>query len=186
MIRSHNRGSASYYEIGAYIISQDTLTRVSKTISDYAKNEFTYLIYDGEEEVQVNSELKHDTGQDNFYIASFKTQKFNILIDQLDIDTYRYSSWNSSTKLTRHPDLILKNGYKNESEIELSYHFKKGAYRYVCIYNKETNNGSLKVFENEREVLQQAASVFLIPNEIKPYVGSKNKLILNIDPPPTF
>ncbi|MBC8298980.1 MAG: hypothetical protein H8E55_24740 [Pelagibacterales bacterium] len=76
--------------------------------------------------------------------------------------------------------MILKNGVKQESENEISYKFKKGEFSYTCIFNKLTNNGHLKVFQNQKELVQQKASVFIIPNEVKQYIGNKHKVTISL------
>ena len=176
IIKSFNRGNAAYYESEIYIVLNDKLTRISKTIDDYQSNTYKYIIYDGKKEVHVNEALR----KVNLYIGFFKTKKFNIIIDLLDNGKYRYASWSVSRNLRNKPDLILKNGVKQESENEISYKFKKGEFSYTCIFNKITNNGHLKVFRNQKELVQQKASVFIIPNEVKQYTDNKHKVIISL------
>ena len=176
IIKSFNRGNAAYYESEIYIVLNDKLTRISKTIDNYQSNTYKYIIYDGKKEVHVNEALRRV----NLYIGFFKTKKFNIIIDLLDNGKYRYASWSVSRNLRNNPDLILKNGVKQESENEISYKFKKGEFSYTCIFNKLTNNGHLKVFQNQKELVQQKASVFIIPNEVKQYIGNKHKVIISL------
>ena len=176
IITSFNRGNAAYYETEIYIVLNDKLTRISKTIDNYGSNTYKYIIYDGKKEVDVNEALRRV----ELYIGFFKTKKFNIIIDLLDNGKYRYASWSVSRNLRNNPDLILKNGVKQESENEISYKFKKGEFSYTCIFNKLTNNGHLKVFQNQKELVQQKASVFIIPNEVKQYIGNKHKVTISL------
>jgi len=176
IIKSFTRGNAAYHESEIYIVLNDKLTRISKTIDDVGSNEYKYIIYDGEKEVAVNESLR----KVKLNIAFFKTQKFNVIIDLLDNSNYRYASWSASKNLRNTPDLILKNGVKQETENEISYKFKKGEFSYVCIFNKLTSDGQLKVFQNKKELVKQEASVFIVPNEVKPYEGNKHKITLDI------
>jgi len=176
IIKSFTRGNAAYHESEIYIVLNDKLTRISKIIDDVGSNEYKYIIYDGEKEVAVNESLRRV----KLNIAFFKTQKFNVIIDLLDNSNYRYASWSASKNLRNTPDLILKNGVKQETENEISYKFKKGEFSYVCIFNKLTSDGQLKVFQNKKELVKQEASVFIVPNEVKPYEGNKHKITLDI------
>jgi len=176
IIKSFTRGNAAYHESEIYIVLNDKLTRISKSIDDVRSNEYEYIIYDGEKEVAVNESLS----KVKLNIAFFKTQKFNVIIDLLDNSNYRYASWSASKNLRNTPDLILKNGVKQETENEISYKFKKGEFSYVCIFNKLTSDGQLKVFQNKKELVKQEASVFIVPNEVKPYEGNKHKITLDI------
>ena len=176
IIKSFTRGNAAYHESEIYIVLNDKLTRISKSIDDVRSNEYEYIIYDGEKEVAVNESLS----KVKLNIAFFKTQKFNVIIDLLDNSNYRYASWSASKNLRNTPDLILKNGVKQETENEISYEFKKGEFSYVCIFNKLTSDGQLKVFQNKKELVKQEASVFIVPNEVKPYEGNKHKITLDI------
>ena len=151
IIKSINRGNAAYYETEIFIVLNDKLTRISKTIDDYGSNAYKYIIYDGKKE-----------------------------IDLLDNGKYRYASWSVSRNLRNNPDLILKNGVKEESENEISYKFKKGEFSYTCIFNKLTNNGHLKVYHNQKELVDQKASVFIIPNEVKQYKSNKHKVTISL------
>ena len=114
------------------------------------------------------------------YLAFFKTQKFNISIDLLENDKYRYASWSASKNLRNNPDLVLKNGFKKETENEISYKFQKGEFSYLCTLYKLTNDGQLKVFQNQKEILSEKANAFIIPNELKTYIGKQNKVTLDI------
>ena len=176
IIKSINRGNAAYYETEIFIVLNDKLTRISKTIDDYGSNAYKYIIYDGKKEVDVNEALRRV----ELYIGFFKTKKFNIIIDLLDNGKYRYASWSVSRNLRNNPDLILKNGVKEESENEISYKFKKGEFSYKCIFNKLTNNGHLKVYHNQKELVDQKASVFIIPNEVKQYISNKHKVTISL------
>ena len=176
IIKSFTRGNAAYHESEIYIVLNDKLTRISKSIDDVRSNEYEYIIYDGEKEVAVNESLR----KVKLNIAFFKTQKFNVIIDLLDNSNYRYASWSASKNLRNTPDLILNNGVKQETENEISYKFKKGEFSYVCIFNKLTSDGQLKVFQNKKELVKQEASVFIVPNEVKPYEGNKHKITLDI------
>ena len=176
IIKSFTRGNAAYHESEIYIVLNDKLTRISKIIDDVGSNEYKYIIYDGEKEVAVNESLR----KVKLNIAFFKTQKFNVIIDLLDNSNYRYASWSASKNLRNTPDLILNNGVKQETENEISYKFKKGEFSYVCIFNKLTSDGQLKVFQNKKELVKQEASVFIVPNEVKPYEGNKHKITLDI------
>ena len=176
IIKSFTRGNAAYHESEIYIVLNDKLTRISKIIDDVGSNEYKYIIYDGEKEVAVNESLR----KVKLNIAFFKTQKFNVIIDLIDNSNYRYASWSASKNLRNTPDLILNNGVKQETENEISYKFKKGEFSYVCIFNKLTSDGQLKVFQNKKELVKQEASVFIVPNEVKPYEGNKHKITLDI------
>ena len=100
-------------------------------------------------EVEINETLR----KVKLYIAFFKTQKFNITIDLLENGKYRYVSWSASKNLRNKPDLILKNGLKKEIKNEISFEFQKGDFKYLCTLNKLTNDGHLKVFQNQEEIM---------------------------------
>lgn len=176
IIKSFNRVSAAYYKTEIYIVLNDKLTRISKSIDNQGSNAYKYSIYDGKKEVDVNESLR----KVKLYIGFFKTKKFNIIIDQLDNGKYRYASWSVLRNLRNKPDLILKNGDKQESENEICYKFKNGEFSYECIFNKLTNSGYLKVFQNQKELVKQKASVFIIPNEVKQYIGNKHNVIISL------
>ena len=176
IIKSFNRGSTSHHESENYIFLNNKLTRVSKTVEDKQNNIYRYLIYDGDREVEINETLR----KVKLYIAFFKTQKFNITIDLLENGKYRYVSWSASKNLRNNPDLILKNGLKKEIKNEISYEFQKGDFKYLCTINKFTNNGHLKVFQNQEEIIVEKATFFVIPNELKKYLSNQNKVTLEI------
>ena len=174
IINSFSRGSASYHESESYIVKNNSLIRISKIVDDNFN--YKYIVYDGENEVDVYEALRRV----NLNIAFFKTKKFNIKIDLLDNGNYRYSSWSASKNLRNTPDLVLKNGVKQEADNEISYKFEKGEFSYVCIFNKFTSDGQLQVFQNKKEIVNQEASVFIVPNDVKPYEGNKHKIKLDI------
>ena len=80
IIKAFNRGSASYNESENYILLDKKLTRISKTVEDKQNDAYRYLVYDGDKEVEINETLR----KVKLYIA-FKTQKFNISIDLLEM-----------------------------------------------------------------------------------------------------
>ena len=176
IVKAFNRGSASYHESENYIFLDKKLTRISKTVEDKKNDVYRYIVYDGDKEVEINETLR----KVKVYLAFFKTQKFNISIDLLENDKYRYASWSASKNLRNNPDLVLKNGFKKETENEISYKFQKGEFSYLCTLYKLTNNGQLKVFQNQKEILLEKASVFIIPNELKTYKGKQHKVTLDI------
>ena len=176
IVKAFNRGSASYHESENYIFLDKKLTRISKTVEDQKNDVYRYIVYDGDKEVEINETLR----KVKVYLAFFKTQKFNISIDLLENDKYRYASWSASKNLRNNPDLVLKNGFKKETENEISYKFQKGEFSYLCTLYKLTNNGQLKVFQNQKEILLEKASVFIIPNELKTYKGKQHKVTLDI------
>ena len=176
IVKAFNRGSASYHESENYIFIDKKLTRISKTVEDQQNDAYRYIVYDGDKEVEINETLR----KVKVYIAFFKTQKFNISIDLLENGKYRYASWSASKNLRNNPDLVLKNGFKKETENEISYKFQKGEFSYLCTLYKLTNDGQLKVFQNQKEILLEKASVFIIPNELKTYIGKQHKVTLDI------
>ena len=176
IVKAFNRGSASYHESENYIFLDKKLTRISKTVEDQQNDAYRYIVYDGDKEVEINETLR----KVKLYIAFFKTQKFNISIDLLENGKYRYASWSASKNLRNNPDLVLKNGFKKETENEISYKFQKGEFSYLCTLYKLTNDGQLNVFQNQKEILLEKASVFIIPNELKTYIGKQHKVTLDI------
>ena len=50
----------------------------------------------------------------------------------------------------------------------------------MCIINKLSSDGQLKVFQYIKELVKREASVFIVPNEVKPYDGNKHKITLDI------
>ena len=176
IVKAFNRVSASYHESENYIFIDKKLTRISKTVEDQQNDAYRYIVYDGDKEVEINETLR----KVKVYIAFFKTQKFNISIDLLENGKYRYASWSASKNLRNNPDLVLKNGFKKETENEISYKFQKGEFSYLCTLYKLTNDGQLKVFQNQKEILLEKASVFIIPNELKTYIGKQHKVTLDI------
>ncbi len=176
IIKSFNQLNAAFHETETYIILNNKLTRISKSVDNQGINEYKYIIYDGKKEVAINETLR----KVKLYIGFFKTDNFNIVIDLLDNGKYRYTSWSSKKSLRNNPDLILQNGFKQESEDEISYKFKNGEFTYLCTFNKQTNNGYLKVFQNQKELIKKTASVFIIPNEVKKYIGNKNMITISL------
>ena len=175
IIKSFNQVNAAFHETETYIILNGKLTRISKSLDNQGSNEYKYSIYDGKEEVAINETLR----KVKLYIGFFKTDNFNIVIDLLDDGRYRYTSWSSKKSLRNTPDLIL-NGFKQESEDEISYKFKNGEFIYSCTFNKVTNEGCLKVFQNQKQLVKKTASVFIIPNEVKKYIGKKNIITISL------
>ena len=102
LIKSFRRGSAAYHEGEVYVLLNNHLTRVSKIVDNDEKHEYTYIRYDGDNQVQVNEALRRVKRNVGF----FKTQKFNIIIDLLADGNYRYASWSISKNLRNNPDLI--------------------------------------------------------------------------------
>tara|TARA_Y100000816_G_scaffold207565_1_gene153444 strand:+ start:600 stop:1550 length:951 start_codon:yes stop_codon:yes gene_type:complete len=176
IIKSFNQVNSAHYETENYIILDEELTRISKSIENQGVNKYKYTVYDGEDEVAINETLR----KVKLYIGFFKTDKFNIIIDLLDNGKYRYSSWSTTKNLKNSPDLILKNGMKKESIDKITYEFKNGEFTYLCTFNKLKNNGYLKVIQNQKELVQKKASVFIIPNELKKYIGIKNMITITL------
>lgn len=176
IIKSFNQINSAHYETETYIILDEELTRISKSIENQGINKYKYTVYDGEDEVAINETLR----KVKLYIGFFKTDKFNIIIDLLDNGKYRYSSWSTTKNLRNSPDLILKNGMKKESIDKITYEFKNGEFTYLCTFNKLKNNGYLKVIQNQKELVQKKASVFIIPNELKKYIGIKNMITITL------
>lgn len=176
IIKSFNQVNSAHYETETYIILDEELTRISKSIENQGVNKYKYTVYDGEDEVAINETLR----KVKLYIGFFKTDKFNIIIDLLDNGKYRYSSWSTTKNLRNSPDLILKNGMKKESIDKITYEFKNGEFTYLCTFNKLKNNGYLKVIQNQKELVQKKASVFIIPNELKKYIGIKNMITITL------
>ena len=176
IIKSFNQINSAHYETETYIILDEELTRISKSIDNQGINKYKYTVYDGEDEVAINETLR----KVKLYIGFFKTDKFNIIIDLLDNGKYRYSSWSTTKNLKNSPDLILKNGMKKESTDKITYEFKNGEFTYLCTFNKLKNNGYLKVIQNQKELVQKKASVFIIPNELKKYIGIKNMITITL------
>ena len=175
IIKSFNQVNAAFHETETYIMLNGKLSRISKSLDNQGSNEYKYSIYDGKEEVAINETLR----KVKLYIGFFKTDNFNIVIDLLDDGRYRYTSWSSKKSLRNTPDLIL-NGFKQESKDEISYKFKNGEFIYSCTFNKVTNEGCLKVFQNQKQLLKKTASVFIIPNEVKKYIGNKNIITISL------
>ena len=175
IIKSFNQINAAFHETENYIILNNKLTRISKSVDNQGINEYKYIIYDGKKEVAINETLR----KVKLYIGFFKTDNFNIVIDLLDNGKYRYTSWSSKKSLRNTPDLIL-NGFKQESDDEISYKFKNGEFIYSCTFNKVTNEGCLKVFQNQKQLVKKTASVFIIPNEVKKYIGKKNIITISL------
>ena len=175
IIKSFNQVNAAFHETETYIILNGKLTRISKSLDNQGSNEYKYSIYDGKEEVAINETLR----KVKLYIGFFKTDNFNIVIDLLDDGRYRYTSWSSKKSLRNTPDLIL-NGFKQESKNEVIYKFKNGEFIYSCTFNKVTNEGCLKVFQNQKQLVKKTASVFIIPNEVKKYIGNKNIITISL------
>ena len=176
VIKSFNQINAAFHETETYIILNGKLTRISKSIDNQGSNEYKYIIYDGKEEVAINETLR----KVKLYIGFFKTDNFNIVIDLIDKGRYRYTSWSSKKSLRNNPDLVLQNGIKQESKDEISYKFKNGKFIYLCTFNKITNNGYLKVLQDQKELIKKTASVFIIPNELKKYIGNKNNITISL------
>ena len=71
-------------------------------------------------------------------------------------------------------------GLKKKLRMKYLINFKRGEFSYLCTLYKLTNDGQLKVFQNQKEILSEKANAFIIPNELKTYIGKQNKVTLDI------
>lgn len=96
----------------------------------------------------------------------FKTAKFQVRIDQMSNEKYRYASWAHNQAQSQKPDLILDNGQVVMDGSGGNHHFifKSGAYKYIVYRNilgtSETPDVTLEVSKNGKTVLSQAGTLF--------------------------
>lgn len=93
-------------------------------------------------------------------VYSFMTSKFLIRIDELEDNSYRYVSWNKSSKFKDKPSLVLKNGerFYEGSGGNNYFLFKSGAYSYKIWENKvsaKTSAYTLEVYQNKKIIVEQ-------------------------------
>ncbi len=95
----------------------------------------------------------------------FKTNKYQVRIDQLANGKYRYAAWAASKAQSSKPDLILNNGSvtMDGSGGNHFYRFKNGAYQYTVyrfvIGAEDTADVELIVEKNGKEILRQAGEI---------------------------
>ena len=94
----------------------------------------------------------------------FKTEKYQVRIDQLSNGNYRYAAWAASKAQSSKPDLILNNGSvtMDGSGGNHFYRFKNGAYQYTVyrfILGAEDIDVELVVEKNSKEILKQAGEI---------------------------
>lgn len=98
-------------------------------------------------------------------IFSFKTQSFQVRIDELSNGKYRYASWKLNQPQSTKPDLILNQGTVqfDGSGGNHSYHFKSGPYRYTIertiLGENNTAPVRLIVEHSGKTILNQAGTL---------------------------
>lgn len=91
----------------------------------------------------------------------FKTSKYQIRIDQLNNDQYRYASWKVGQSQSSKPDLILINGKReyDGSAGNYTFIFNSGNYHYqvyrMLMGSDESSEVSLVVTKNKLKLLEQ-------------------------------
>lgn len=98
-------------------------------------------------------------------VLAFKTQSFNIRIDELSNGKYRYAAWKAGQKQSEKPALVLNNGTVEFDGSGGNHHylFKNGAYSYVVERNilaeSTTPDVYLTVKRADTAILEQAGSI---------------------------
>ncbi len=92
-------------------------------------------------------------------ILEWKTAKFQIRVDDLGSDNYRYASWSINKSQSEKPDLVLTGGKLefDGSGGNHQYSFAKGKYLYRCYVNvmgkSDSVPGFLEVFKGKKQLL---------------------------------
>ena len=98
-------------------------------------------------------------------ILIIETKKFKIRIDKLNNGKYRYASWSIDSKMSKKPDLIIKDGnwIPEGSGGNHRYEFINGDYKYNCVINvlgtEYTPPAELIVFHNDKEILKESGQI---------------------------
>ncbi len=94
-------------------------------------------------------------------ICIFNTSKFRIRIDELNDNSYRYTSWNVNDSISSVPSLIINSGewIPDGTGGNNYYRFKNGIYTYeiyiIVIGMDESPDAELTVFKDNKEILKQ-------------------------------
>lgn len=119
----------------------------------------------------TNVSIENDNENDNSLsdskklVSIIKTKKFLIRIDQLKNDKYRYTSWSSSSSMSKKPDLILNNGVfvREGTGGNHRYEFTNKNYTYIIDMNVLAEDGTpdafLRVLKNGKQILKQDGTV---------------------------
>jgi hypothetical protein len=89
-----------------------------------------------------------------------QTADYQIRIDRIGEDTYRYASWRRGSSMSGKPNLVVENGRREfqGSGGNHAYVFNKGEYAYSCgiqILGYEDIPGELTITRNGQEILVQ-------------------------------
>jgi len=135
-----------------------------EVVEDKEEIEETLIESKETDETQVLNSLEkninHTLKNYKNFVYSFKTSKFLIRIDELEDNSYRYASWNKSSKFKDKPSLVLKNGerFYEGSGGNNYFLFKSGAYSYKIWENKvssKTSAYTLEVYQNKKIIVEQ-------------------------------
>jgi hypothetical protein len=94
-------------------------------------------------------------------VLSAKTKNYLLRIDQLETDTYRYSSWGVKKDQSEEPDMVLNNGQweADGSGGNHFYLFRNGKYTYkfsvIEIGEGDSPPGELEVYKSGKSVLRE-------------------------------
>lgn len=124
--------------------------------SEFEKKEYLNLI--AEQKKKIHSSLKPFKAP----IYKFKTKNYIIRIDELENESYRYSSWKKSQSEPSKPELIIQNG-------TLEYHGSSGNHTFTF------KNGNYN-YKIDRNIIGADDTP-----EINLYIEHHNKIILEED-----
>ncbi len=98
-------------------------------------------------------------------VCMLQTDRHMVRIDQMNDNTYRYTSWKKAHSMNEKPDIVVLNGefVPQGSGGNHSYVFKNGAYTYECeiIIISEDNAppAYLTVYKSGKKIQSAAADV---------------------------
>ena len=98
-------------------------------------------------------------------ILIMETKKLKIRIDKLKNGKYRYASWSINSKMSKKPDLVIKDGiYIPEgSGGNHKYEFINGNYKYDCIINvlgtDDMPPAELVVYQDNKQILNEPGQI---------------------------
>jgi len=98
-------------------------------------------------------------------ILIIETKKFQIRIDKQYNGKYRYACWSIDSKMSKKPDLIIKDGnwLPEGSGGNHRYEFINDNYKYDCFINvlgtDDTPPAKLVVYKDDREILNEQGQI---------------------------
>ncbi len=98
-------------------------------------------------------------------ILIMETKQNKIRIDKLKNGKYRYASWSINSKMSKKPDIVIKDGnwIPEGSGGNHRYEFINDNYKYECIINvlrtNDTPPAELVIYRNDKEILNEPGRI---------------------------